>query len=320
MTEKKPRRYKLNEVCIRLAEGTSLYSAQPMSTPDRAAEVMRQELSQYDREVLCVVNLNSKLKPINFNIVSMGTVNQSIADIPNIFKSCLLSNASAILLMHNHPSGDPTPSREDIMVTKRVIAAGKLMGVSCVDHVIVGGIDGTTYSMRDSGAVDFNPASYGLVAENGEKIMEDQRQYGGEKTVEEVTLHFGKGTAEPFTTKDGKEMMRIVIPNADRSDHSPWASFVLPAKAVHENQYGKGLWAKIPADGNTTITKPVLAGQQDGKNIWDNQKHTVPNRELKSMVEFYKDQSRDSVLGQLAGKGTQDRKAPVKTGKSGPEL
>lgn len=63
----------------------------------------------------------------------------------------------------------------------------------------------------------------------------------------EITLHFGKGTAEPFTSKDGKEMMRIVIPNQDRSDHTPWASFVLPAKAVHENQYGKGLWAKVPA-------------------------------------------------------------------------
>ena len=68
---------------------------------------------------------------------------------------------------------------------------------------------------------------------------------------------------------DYHKMLKIVIPNADRSDHTPWASFVLPAKAVHENQYGKGLWAKIPADGHTTLTKPYLAGQgEDGKNIW----------------------------------------------------
>ena len=76
---------------------------------------------------------------------------------------------------------------------------------------------------------------------------------------------------------------------AARSDHTSWASFVLPAKAVHENQYGKGLWAKIPADGHTTLTKPYLAGQsEDGKNIWKDEKTTVSNRELKSMVEFYK--------------------------------
>ena len=61
-------------------------------------------------------------------------------------------------------------------------------------------------------------------------------------------------------------MLKIVIPNADRSDHTPWASFVLPAKAVHQNQYGKGLWAKISADGHTTLTKPYMAGQsEDGK-------------------------------------------------------
>lgn len=59
---------------------------------------------------------------------------------------------------------------------------------------------------------------------------------------------------------------------------------MFPAKAVHENQYGKGLLAKIPADGHTTLTKPYLAGQ----NIWKDEKKTVSNRELKSMVEFYK--------------------------------
>ena len=118
------------------------------------------------------------------------------------------------------------------------------------------------------------------------KMSEQNRNY---EQIEEITLHFGKGTVEPFTAKDGREMLKIMIPNADRSDHTPWASFVLPAKAVHENQYGKGLWAKIPADGHTTLTKPYLAGQgEDGKNIWKDEKTTVSNRELKSMVEFYK--------------------------------
>jgi len=117
-------------------------------------------------------------------------------------------------------------------------------------------------------------------------MSEQNRNY---EQIEEITLHFGKGTVEPFTAKDGREMLKIMIPNADRSDHTPWASFVLPTKAVHENQYGKGLWAKIPADGHTTLTKPYLAGQgEDGKNIWKDEKTTVSNRELKSMVEFYK--------------------------------
>jgi hypothetical protein len=76
--------------------------------------------------------------------------------------------------------------------------------------------------------------------------------------------------------------------NQDPADKTPWASFVFPAKAVHENQYGKGLWAKIPADGTTVVTKPTLQGQDDkGKNIWQDVKTQVPNTELKAMVEAY---------------------------------
>ena len=83
--------------------------------------------------------------------------------------------------------------------------------------------------------------------------------------------------------------MRISIPNQDPADKTPWASFVLPAKAVHENRYGKGLWARIPADGTTVVTKPMLQGQDDkGKNIWQDVKTQVPNRDLKAMVESYK--------------------------------
>ena len=119
---------------------------------------------------------------------------------------------------------------------------------------------------------------------------------------EEVTIKFGKGLAEPFQSKDGREFMRISIPNQDPADKTPWASFVLPAKAVHENQYDKGLWAKIPADGTTVVTKPVLKGQDEqGKNIWEDQKTSVPNPELKSMVEAYKTrapQARESARGE----------------------
>lgn len=135
MAEKK---YKLKEVCIRLAEGHPLYSDVPLSSPGAALQVMRKEMEQFDRECLCVVNLNTKLQPINFNIVSVGELNQSIAAIPNILKSGLMSNAGAFILLHNHPSGDPTPSQADLTTTRKVIEAGKLMGIPCMDHIVVG--------------------------------------------------------------------------------------------------------------------------------------------------------------------------------------
>ena len=193
-------------------------------------------------------------------------------------------------------------------LTKRVVEAGKLIGISCVDHVIVGCGTGHTFSMREQGTVDFDPTYRGVAAESIMNVAEESGSYHGkeqnmenrtEKKMEEISIKFGKGLAEPFTGKDGKEYMRILIPNQDKGDHTPWASFVLPAKSVHENKYGKGLWAKIPADGTTTVTKAVQVGEQDGKRIWENQKTTVPNRELKARVEAYKSRDRESARGKL---------------------
>ena len=112
MPEKKeaarPKQYKLKEAVIRLEEGHPLYSDVPLSSPAAALDVMRREMSGLDREMLCVVNQNTRLQAINFNIVSIGDISQSIASIPNILKSGILSNASSFLLLHSHPSGDPS--------------------------------------------------------------------------------------------------------------------------------------------------------------------------------------------------------------------
>ena len=329
MAEKqKPKQYKLKEVCIRLAEGHPLYSDQPLSTPAAALDVMRREMSQYDREVLCVVNMNARLQPINFNVVSVGDINASIAAIPNILKSGLMSNASSFMLLHNHPSGDVTPSQDDITTTRKVIEAGKIMGIPCVDHIVIGGGNGHFCSLREQQLADFSNSTISMTAEDILRVADNKPIYeGGTREMpentrnenvqvpdfvqeaeaqmakearegktteahekrEEITIKFGKGLAEPFTAKDGREFTRIMIPNQDSADKTPWASFVLPAKAVHENQYGKGLWAKIPAEGTTVVSKPVLKGQDEqGKNIWEDQKTKVPNRELKGMVEAYK--------------------------------
>ena len=177
MTENGTKRYKLREVCIRLAEGHPLYSDVPLSSPTAALDVMRKELSQYDREILCVVNLNNKLKPINFNIVSMGSINGSVAAIPNILKSGILSNAAGFLLLHNHPSGDVTPSKEDITTTRRCVEAGKLMDIPCLDHVIVGGGNSDYYSFRESGMVDFTSEKISMTAE--QRVYEDHDPQSG---------------------------------------------------------------------------------------------------------------------------------------------
>lgn len=135
-----------------------------------------------------------------------------------------------------------------------------------------------------------------------------------EKT--EIAIKFGKGlVGEPFTTKNGKQMVEVKIPNVDPKDRTPWASFVISPKMIHDNKFGKGVWMKLPEDGTTRVKKPVCKGADStsGKKIWEDSVREVPNTELKAMMEAYKtrDQAKESVLGAVREK----KEEPVPTPK-----
>ena len=130
--------YRLNQVAIRMVEMPPLLSDVPMDGPEAAVKVMADMLKDYDREVVAIVNLQTDGKPINMNVVSMGVLDQSIAHPREILKSTILSNASAIMLVHNHPSNKLQPSMDDIATTARVKQLCDLIGVKFLDHIIVG--------------------------------------------------------------------------------------------------------------------------------------------------------------------------------------
>ena len=145
--------YQLKEVNVRLVlnESTGLYSTTPIRTPQDAVNVMGELLRGADREMVCVINMDNKLRPINYNIVSIGGINASMVPIANCFKSSLLSaNAATIALLHSHPSGDSTPSQEDFDVTKRFVQAGKLLDIPVIDHIIIGAYQGEQFSFREN--------------------------------------------------------------------------------------------------------------------------------------------------------------------------
>ena len=141
---------KLEQVAIRMVEQPPLYSKEPMNNPDAVIRVMNEFLSQMDRELFCIVNLQADLTPINMNIVSVGSLNEALINPREIFKSAILSNAHSMMLIHNHPSGNLTPSTSDIQTTARMQELGELMGISLVDHIITGR-NGNYYSFRDKG-------------------------------------------------------------------------------------------------------------------------------------------------------------------------
>lgn len=129
----------------------------------------------------------------------------------------------------------------------------------------------------------------------------------------EVTIKFGKGLmGEPFTSKSGKELVEVKIPNVDPNDHRPWESFVVPASFIHDNQYGKGVWMKLLEDGTTRLSRSVQQGQDaDGKRIWGKETREVSNTELKALVESYKERSRGSVMDDLSSKRSEVSSRPA---------
>ena len=118
----------------------------------------------------------------------------------------------------------------------------------------------------------------------------------------EVTIKFGKGlVGEPFTSKSGKELVEVSIPNPDKADTRPWESFVISPKMIHDNQFGKGVWMKLPEDGTTRLSRSVKTGiDETGRSTWGRETREVSNTELKALMESYKDKSRGSVLSDLS--------------------
>ena len=103
------------------------------------------------QEVFGILILNTKNKIVAVHEISRGALNTSIVHPREVFKPAVLHNAAAIICFHNHPSGDPKPSREDIEITKRLVEAGKIMGIEILDHIIVG--DDRYISLKERGVM-----------------------------------------------------------------------------------------------------------------------------------------------------------------------
>lgn len=109
----------------------------PVNSSDQVAALFS-HLRQESREVFATVHLDSKNRILCIETISIGSLNASIVHPRETFKAALLSSAAALVLVHNHPSGDPAPSREDLEITQRLKEAGNILGIRILDHVIIG--------------------------------------------------------------------------------------------------------------------------------------------------------------------------------------
>lgn len=110
-----------------------------VTSPEAAAALVVPALGSADRERCVALLLDTKHRLISRTTVSIGSIDHTFMAPREVFRDALLANAAALVLAHNHPSGDPTPSRDDELVTTRLVRAGELVGVDVLDHLVVGG-------------------------------------------------------------------------------------------------------------------------------------------------------------------------------------
>ncbi|MGB4171054.1 MAG: DNA repair protein RadC [bacterium] len=122
-----------------------------IKTPQEAAALVMEEMRYLDREHFRVLLLSTKNHLIAIETGFVGSLNSSLVHPRELFRTCIRRSAAAIILLHNHPSGDPTPSQEDIQLTHRLCECGALLGIDVLDHIIIG--DGVYVSMKEEGII-----------------------------------------------------------------------------------------------------------------------------------------------------------------------
>jgi DNA repair protein RadC len=146
------KRYRIPVYKVSLVRERSLTQLERRQIRDAsgAAATLAAYLAEEDREHFVVLLLNSKNRLIGINTVSIGSLTSSLAHPREVFKPAILANAAAIIVAHNHPSGEPTPSQDDVEITKRLHAAAELLGIRLLDHIVLGD-NGRWYSFQDDG-------------------------------------------------------------------------------------------------------------------------------------------------------------------------
>lgn len=139
--------FKANILTVK--EATESY----VTTPSEVALAFK-DIENLAQETFQILTLNTKRKVIDRHMITLGLMDACLVHSREVFRAAIYDNASSVICVHNHPSGDPTPSAEDIRITRKLIQSGNMIEIPVLDHVIIG--HGKHLSMRESGVVDFN--------------------------------------------------------------------------------------------------------------------------------------------------------------------
>jgi DNA repair protein RadC len=182
-----------------------------INSPDTAAAFFRSVMDQvHDKEAFVVAFLNTKNRVIDHEVVSLGTINSSIVHPREVFRNAIVNKANAVILCHNHPSGDLTPSSEDLNTTRRLKETGNLLGIQVLDHLIINGINKQdVYSFQAHGVLEA-PAAYGQKA----AVMDPSPQISPGKNIKdglkEITDKLEQGIRDFFSGDKYQDYLRTM--------------------------------------------------------------------------------------------------------------
>lgn len=142
--------YQYRMQCIR--QQSFMFESKLADRPQAVWDIMQQLCKDSDRERFWSIALDAANKVIGIDVVSVGTLTATLVHPREVFKFCIKANAAGVIVCHNHPSGDPEPSREDRETTRRISEAGKILGIPLLDHVILG--ESRYFSFRERGLLD----------------------------------------------------------------------------------------------------------------------------------------------------------------------
>ncbi len=132
-------------------EGRTSKQHDEIRSPKDVVPVLQSMIGTATEERFIAIHLNTRHRPIAYHEVSRGSLSASIVHPREVFRTAIVNGASAILIGHNHPSGETTPSEDDLTITTRLVKVGELVGIPVLDHLIIG--DGEPYSFRENGLI-----------------------------------------------------------------------------------------------------------------------------------------------------------------------